>query len=129
MTRFEISTDGKTVLDSRTGLTWQREVTYAHLDWAEAKAYAAALDLDGGGWRLPSYPELGSLVDFSFRQSRIDPVAFPGTPAAGFLTATLHSGASPPAWVVNFDNGYGIVNFDNGIYGGAASRFHVRCVR
>lgn len=46
------------VVDTETRLEWQREMAEARLSWADAKSYCKDLALDGGKWRLPSRPEL-----------------------------------------------------------------------
>lgn len=43
------------------GLIWQREPAPWKMDWEDAKSYAARLTVAGGGWRLPTLPELRSL--------------------------------------------------------------------
>ena len=48
------------VKDTKTGLEWfvgpDRNTT-----WDEAKSWAESLSIDGGGWRLPTLKELGTL--------------------------------------------------------------------
>jgi hypothetical protein len=46
------------VLDRETNLEWQKETAPDRLAWADAKTYCKELTLEGGGWRLPSRPEL-----------------------------------------------------------------------
>lgn len=72
--------------DSRTNLSWMRCSLGRH--WAGTKcegepktftfdkALAAANDA-GEGWRLPTIPELASLIDVSCGQPATDRVAFP----------------------------------------------------
>lgn len=83
-TRFRI--DGSEATDRRTGLVWQRcslgavwtgeacsgDVDRLGLDAAESAAASA-----GGGWRVPSGPELQSLVDPSCGTPVVDPTVFP----------------------------------------------------
>lgn len=64
--RFTLPTP-RTVLDSSTGLTWQRELDVRACaedtcTWERAIAYCDALSLDGGGFRLPSRQELAALA-------------------------------------------------------------------
>jgi hypothetical protein len=49
---------GGVVYDTGSGLDWERSPNPEMVNWHEAKAYVAALALDGGGWRLPSIDEL-----------------------------------------------------------------------
>lgn len=64
--RFTLPTP-RTVFDSSTGLTWQRELDVracakATCTWERALAYCDALSLDGGGYRLPTRQELANLT-------------------------------------------------------------------
>ena len=111
-TRFQINTDG-IVYDTWNGLEWQREVSAEAMDWEQAKAYAASLDLDGGGWRLPTIEELFCLADRSRRDPSIDTKAFPKCPRAFFWSATLYKGDSSQdqdspeyTWAVSFHTGF-----------------------
>ena len=74
---FTLSSNGLTVLDNRTGLTWQRSPDTSgdgiinasdKLNWANAQLRPAILNsAQYGGyndWRLPSIKELYSLIDF-----------------------------------------------------------------
>ena len=101
-----------TVLDTRTGLTWQRSVgpsfSSASYDWAEAGAACRALALDGAGWRLPSVKELQTLLDLTRQNPALDPEAFPGAPSNEFWTSTPVTGSTSDAWYVNF--WFGITN-------------------
>ena len=69
-----------TVLDTKTGLTWQQVPGPSGQTWAAAKTYCqTAAGLPGTGWRLPTIKELATLIDFSRTSGPyIDPVAFPG---------------------------------------------------
>ena len=44
--------------DPKTGLEWQVTPAPERMSLKDAKKYAKALDLDGGGWRLPTKDEL-----------------------------------------------------------------------
>jgi hypothetical protein len=69
---FVVSADGLTVMDTITGLIWQREGSSlragcsgdvgAECTWSEAQAYCETLMLGGvSGWRLPAWKELFTL--------------------------------------------------------------------
>ncbi|NVO14028.1 MAG: DUF1566 domain-containing protein [Rhodoplanes sp.] len=78
--------DGGEALDTRTGLTWKRcslgrgwdgrqcagETAFDTLDQAVEAAAAA-----GAGWRVPSGPELESIVDPSCGRPVVDESVFP----------------------------------------------------
>jgi hypothetical protein len=74
---YTVSSDGLTVYDNNSGLTWQRspdtdrdgDIDAADkFTWAELQAYPAALNAESFGgyddWRLPTIKELYSLIDF-----------------------------------------------------------------
>ena len=127
MNRFEINEAAGTVLDTYTGLTWQRAEPPQYMTWEEATQYAKELTLDGGGWRLPTVEELFLLVDRSLAHPAIDVVAFPTCPQSGtFWTSTLRvADQRPPSrmfWTVTTWEGIGS-------YSGDYNRYRVRCVR
>ncbi len=114
-----------TFYDASTGLRWQdnRDAKTVKKDWEGAKSYCENLTLDGySDWRLPSYPELLTIVDYTKYNPAIK---------AGFKnTATddWYWSASPSVY---FDSSARIVDFD---FGGTnsnskASTYSVRCVR
>ena len=111
-----------TVLDSRTGLTWQRATATGMYSFAEAQGYCRALSLAGGGWRLPSMKELQTLVDDSRADPAIDPI-FADTPLEPFWTGSpVAVGAVDSAWRVSFLHGY---TYDASV----KYPYHARCVR
>ena len=74
---YTLSSDGLTVLDNVTALTWQQSPdtdgdgdidASDKLTWTEAQAYPATLNAESFGgytdWRLPTIKELHSLIDF-----------------------------------------------------------------
>ncbi|MGE0919196.1 DUF1566 domain-containing protein [Trichlorobacter lovleyi] len=128
--RYSYSTDGSQVIDSTTGLTWQRCVagmswsgttcagtaaTYSH---EAALAYAKTQT----GWKLPNIKELASIVDRTRSNPAIDTTAFPATPADRTWSASPYAGTSVSAWVVGFNEGYVGVNLRD-------NTFYVRLVR
>jgi len=48
--------------DQAWGLTWEKAPPSNCSDWNTAMGYCAGLDLDGGGWHVPTIGELRSLV-------------------------------------------------------------------
>ncbi len=119
--RFEA--DGKKVLDTKTGLVWERRPKGRTMHWEQAKAHCLALKIDGeGGWRLPRKKELKSLVKKSQRGARIDATAFPKTAASKYWTLSPDREMPGDAWTIDFHSG-------KQISVGTGSRRHVRCVR
>lgn len=89
---YSLSSDGLTVYDRNTGLTWQRSPDLNgdgtinasdKLTWTAAQARPAALNAAQFGgysdWRLPTIKELYSLMDFR----GTDPSGLSGTNTAG----------------------------------------------
>lgn len=111
------------VRDPATGLWWQRASSREAMTWAAADAYCRALSVEGrGGWRLPSLPELLTLIDETAQVApAVDRVAFPDTAGEPYWSSSGFAGKSELAWYVRFDHG-------DGLYGRPVERFHVRCV-
>jgi Protein of unknown function (DUF1566) len=52
------------VLDRETGLVWERQPSNQSYAWPNARLFCAQKSVGGrGGWRLPAFYELASLVD------------------------------------------------------------------
>lgn len=120
--RYEIV--GSTVLDTKTKLTWLREVPAGAFDWTQTKNYCSSLDVGGKGWRLPNMKELLTLIDETASSPAIDVDAFPNTPSNSFWTSSPEvSSAGHVIWTVDFVYGTtGIAPIDN-------KGPHIRCVR
>ncbi|MET0792195.1 MAG: DUF1566 domain-containing protein [Polyangiaceae bacterium] len=121
VTHYDLKSE--TVRDLGTGLTWQRTVPDSLLSFDAAHEYCAELALAGqSGWRVPSLPELLSLIDERVADSPvIDRAAFPATPGDAFWTSSYFGGMAGQSWQVYFDRG-------NGLYGLPSATFRVRCV-
>lgn len=128
-TRYEPSfTDNAngTVTDNITGLIWQQTDDTNFYNWSAAATYCSNLILGGSvDWRVPTYLELLSIVDYEDYGPTIDPI-FSGTdPVVNqsvYWTATDSAGWSGAALRVDFYFGssYAPAKTDSG---------HVRCVR
>jgi hypothetical protein len=115
-----------TVSDAVTGLTWQQSVPAARFGWSQAISYCSGLTLAGrADWRLPTYVELLSLVDYSQSTPAIDGTFFPNTPADFFWTATPLVGMANGAWFVNLTSGSSSDYPHNDV----SNMYAVRCVR
>jgi hypothetical protein len=97
-----------------TGLTWQRCSLGQHFDGGKCLGTAAKLDWPGAqkaaaaagqGWRLPTQPELASLVLSYCGSPATDAVAFPQLPAAWFWSSAADGAQG--AWFVDFEGGGG----------------------
>jgi hypothetical protein len=99
-----------TVKDTKTGLTWQQQIT-SNVCWAAASSYCSA---QSGGWRLPTARELLTLFDYSASTDpMIDLTAFPNTPdtlAGIFWSSTQVGGDSSTHVEVCFTTNIGSIN-------------------
>ena len=109
---------GDTVTDNRTGLTWERGFQAA-MTTANGQIFCAAL---GGGFRLPTYKELLTLVDPVHFSPAIDQATFPGTPNDYFGTSTVVEPPNGNEYFVNFTAGATQVI-------GSTSAYNIRCVK
>jgi len=109
-----------TVLDTKTGLTWEQPASTTNVVWSAAKSYCTG---KGTGWRLPTIKELLSIVDFGKTTSpKIDSM-FAGTVSNTYWSSTPLADALDTFYAVNFVNG-GINTGE-----GAVVAIPVRCVR
>ncbi len=119
--RYEIQPD--TVRELKTHLTWQRAVAANQVSFTAAGQLCADLVLGGrDDWRMPSMQELQTIVDDGRARPAIDPVAFPGTPAEDFWTATPWAETPLLAWHVDFATG-------TAAYERVSVLYWARCVR
>lgn len=95
-----------TVRDRRTALTFQRHAAPEPMTHEAAAGYCGDLELDGArDWRLPTMPELETLVDERVRSPAIDESAFSGTAPVPFWTGSGWAGSTELAWYVSFEYG------------------------
>ncbi|CAK0763599.1 conserved exported hypothetical protein [Gammaproteobacteria bacterium] len=131
---FVDNADG-TVTHSPTNLMWakcsvgqiynggQCTGSASYLSWGSALDAARNSSLAGhSDWRLPTYKELASLVDYSQSGPAINSTYFPNTPSEWYWTSTSYTSDPAYAWNVYFDNGY--VHYNDKGY-----NFDVRLVR
>jgi len=126
-----------TVLDTKTGLTWQRVASSTSFTWDTAKSYCATVTgLPGAGWRLPTMKELATLLDLTKPAPTfyIDltvfnmPTNYVNTDGV-FWTATPYAG--PPQLNWNGNAGAWNVYFKGGVtyYNQTVVGAWARCVR
>ncbi len=65
--------DNGVITDRTTGLDWY-VCPNPDNDWRQAKAWAENLNVAGGGWRLPTMPELKALYQKDASPNNMDPV-------------------------------------------------------
>jgi len=100
--------NGEAVLDRETQLVWERSPSTTFVTWNEARSNCISNKSVGGrkGWRLPSIPELASLLD----PNESNPVLPTGHPfmtvqSANYWSAATAADDTAYAWGVNFGNG------------------------
>lgn len=116
--------ENDTVLDKIRHLRWQDDTRTVEIrkSWQEAQAYCSALTVDGmHRWRLPSYDELVSIVDYTKHTLAIMP-AFSHIVSDSYWSATPDEGNVQQAKSIYFGNG--CPNEES-----KEKRFLVRCVR
>jgi hypothetical protein len=116
-----------TVTDNNTGLVWMKSTADTNTDgsitsddrlsWQDAIDYCAGL---GGGWRLPTYTELESIVDYGRSLPTINPIFH--CQSSAYWSASTHADDTNHAWYFYFNFGG-----DNWCY--EANTNYVRCVR
>ena len=101
------------VLDKETGLVWEKSPQTTSAKWSVARRTCIEKSVGGQkGWRLPSMPELHSLVDPTIAPP--GPTLPPGHPFQAVQSAVYWSetrvGEDPTgAWAVHFGLGGGAV--------------------
>jgi hypothetical protein len=109
------------VLDKETGLVWEKSPQTTTARWSAARRICIEKNVGGQkGWRLPSLPELRSLVDSSVAPP--GPTLPPGHPFLAVQSAVYWSetrvGDNPSgAWAVHFGLGGGsvFINWAHGV--------------
>jgi hypothetical protein len=128
--RFVVPEDDDTVvIDTCTGLMWERETLPEERSWQEALQYCAGLDLGGyDNWRLPGFRELQTLTVHGFPDRFLDPVfELVADDWVGDIYWTSSSARVAPKYAatVNFSDSY----FEAYDKTSPDSRFYVRAVR
>jgi hypothetical protein len=99
--------NNEAVRDNETGLVWEQSPATIADTWFSARGACAAKNVGGRiGWRLPSLPELSSLVDPSVAAP--GPTLPAGHPFSNVQMDTYWSGSAvlgTNAWEVSFFDG------------------------
>jgi hypothetical protein len=120
---LEITPTGNGVRDAATQLEWQRRTDSATRTWRDAIRYCKDLAIDGGGWHLPSFKELLTLVDSTRQEPAINLrwIALPSSPT--FWTSSEYLDGRGTVYLVNFTKGSADVSNNHD------ELHYVRCVR
>ena len=114
------------VRDNNTGLVWEKSPQTATATWNGARFTCINKNVGGQkGWRLPSIPDLTSLIDPSVAPpgpTLPSNHPFKNVQSAGYWSATTSAEDSSDAWFVYF--GIGFVDNDSKTFSG-----HAWCVR
>jgi hypothetical protein len=108
--RFLVLTNwnSEAVLDKETGLVWEKSPQPTAETWSVARVVCANKTVGNRkGWRLPSMPELASLVDPSVASGLILPKGHPftGVQSPPYWSATTSAENPAGAWNLDFVNG------------------------
>ena len=111
--------------DPNTGLEWQCDCP-GEMTWQAALEFADSLSLVGKrDWRLPTLPELETLLDRSVLYYELRPIMRAEVPfrdTLSYWTCTTFEDHTNNAWIVMFDGAYVLSYYKSNAY-------HVRCVR
>jgi hypothetical protein len=98
------------VRDNETGLVWERSPQTIEVPWGFARTTCINKNVGGRrGWRLPSIPELASLVDPSVASPGPTLPAghpFANVQSAQYWSASTNSEFPTGAWFVHFFSGF-----------------------
>ncbi len=112
-----------TILDTRTGLEWQKTPPGSLMDWTNAQGYCDSLLLaDQPDWRLPTIAELRSLVDYTDSTSPVLSDVFGPMYKDYFWTVTPSKQSQNDAWYVQMQHGFGYTT-------AVGTGWGTRCVR
>jgi len=119
--RFTTADNG-VITDRVTGLEWYVGPNTDN-NWHEAKAWAESLTVAGGGWRMPTVPELQGIYQKGASRANMDPLFQPK--AAWVWSGQMHD--TRTAWGFAFYSG--LVNSHGLNYGYGRMAFAVRSHR
>jgi hypothetical protein len=111
--------DNGVITDSLTGLEWYVRPNSDN-NWHEAKAWTDSLTVAGGGWRMPTVPELKGIYQKGASRVNMDPLF--QAKAAWVWSGQMHD--TRTAWGFAFYSG--LVNSHGLNYGLGRMAFAVR---
>ena len=115
---------GNLVKDERNAIYWQdtEASKVSSEDWDDAELYCDQLVLNGlEKWRLPTFRELFSIVDYTRSNPAINPL-FTHVDEGTYWTSTDFSPTTSRAWTIDFRTGKTYYNYKT-------TNHAVRCVK
>ncbi len=99
--------NNEAVLDRETGLVWERSPSTQAVPWPNGRLMCAQKAIGGrGGWRLPAFNELASLVDPTVKDPEVPrlPARHPflNVQAGSYWSVTVFAEEPGFALIVNF---------------------------
>ena len=91
--------------ESKTQLEWQRFPDGAPRTWRDAIKYCEELELNGGGWHLPSFKELLTIVDSTRHEPAINMRTLSVLPGQTYWSSSIYVNARNAVYLVEFDKG------------------------
>ena len=88
------------VRDTNTGLEWKAGPD-KNTNWNQARSWVQSLNLDGGGWRMPTRDELEELYNTRYRFNKTSLLKTKGW----YVWSGETEGSSESAWGFDFTNG------------------------
>ncbi|MBK7468192.1 MAG: DUF1566 domain-containing protein [Saprospiraceae bacterium] len=120
--RFEVI-DDDVVVDSLTGLMWQRKISNNPMTWENALAFSEQLSHGNyNDWRLPNIKELHSIHMVKEFMPCLDRIAFPLADIRKLWSSTTQNNQATRAWY--FDSNFGITTQE-----AKSTALYVLCVR
>jgi len=116
--RFQVQSD--TVVDTRTGLMWQKcqygldgntceSGSVQAVNWGEALLQVPVINSSGYGgysdWRLPNIRELSTLIELQCANPAVNRSVFPGAQGVHIWTSSPYHFYTHYSWYVDFANG------------------------
>jgi hypothetical protein len=122
--RFEVlqAFNDEAVLDRETGLVWERQPSNQFVAWPNARLICAQKAVGGrGGWRLPAFDELATLIDPAVTVGPRLPAGHPflNVQAADYWTVTIFSNQPGFTMAVSFQFSPGTVGVSDANINGA----------
>jgi len=106
VTHHTFINNDQTVTDTRTGLTWLRQVPQTLLNWTSAISWCESLTYaNHTDWRLPQKETMRSLIDYSRTEPSVDTTIFFDMMPGIFWTSSADEDVQNQVWTYNLQTG------------------------